>query len=54
MQINLATIDALGSIGGTMAKNILTKLLESEDQTIKDATRVALDLLLADEDPLRV
>ena len=51
-EIRLASIKALGMIGGTMAKNALQMHLSDEDEAIEEAAREALIGLEFDDDPL--
>ena len=51
-EVRLASIKALGMIGGTMAKNALQLHLNDEDEAIEEAAREALISLEFDDDPL--
>ena len=51
-EVRLASIKALGMIGGTMAKNALQLHLSDEDEAIEEAAREALISLEFDDDPL--
>ena len=51
-EVRLASIKALGLIGGTMAKNVLQQHLSDEDEAIEEAAREALISLEFDDDPL--
>ena len=51
-QVQLAAIDSLGEIGGTLAKRALTACLKRGDTILEDAARNALENLRTLEDPL--
>ena len=51
-QVRLSTIQALGTIGGGVAKKALDACLRSPDDAVKEAAGRALEALEADEDPL--
>jgi HEAT repeat protein len=51
-EVQLMAIWALGEIGGLQAKATLTQLLESHDESVRDAAEEALDELRFNEDPL--
>ena len=51
-QVRLSTLQALGAIGGNVAKKALEACLRSSDDAVKEAAVRALEALEADEDPL--
>ena len=51
-QVQLATIGALGEIGGSLAKRALRRSLKGGDPSLEDATREALENIKGTEDPL--
>jgi HEAT repeat protein len=51
-EVRLMSIWALGQIGGLPAKACLTQLLESHDESVRDAAEEALEELKFNEDPL--
>ena len=51
-EVRLASIKALGMIGGGMAKNVLQQHLNDADEGIEEAAREALIGLEFDDDPL--
>ena len=52
IQVQLAAIDALGKIGGPLAKRALRRSLKVGDPVLEDAAREALEDIQATEDPL--
>ena len=52
LEVRLASIKALGLIGGPMAKTVLQQHLNDEDETIEEAAREALIGLEFEDDPL--
>lgn len=50
-QVQIATIHALGSIGGEVARNLLRENINSDDQSIQDAVDLALELIEIGENP---
>ena len=52
IQVQLAAIDALGKIGGPLAKRALRRSLKVGDPVLEDAAREALEDIQAMEDPL--
>ena len=52
LQVQLVTIDALGQIGGELAKRVLRRCLDMGDSILADAAQEALDMVQAMEDPL--
>ena len=51
-EVRLASIKALGIIGGPVAKNVVQQHLSDDDEAIEEAAREALISLEFDEDPL--
>jgi HEAT repeat protein len=49
--VRLATVAALGIIGGDDAKTALTELLTSDNREMRDAARDAMETLLEEENP---
>ena len=52
LQVQLATIDALGTIGGSLAKRALRRCLKNGDPALEEAAKAALESVQATEDPL--
>ena len=52
LQVRLSSINALGAIGGSMAKKALTACLRSEDDVVSQTAEEALESLDSNEDPL--
>jgi HEAT repeat protein len=52
LQVQLATIQAIGCIGGPLAKKALRRCLKSGDPAVEDAAREYLELAETMEDPL--
>ena len=50
-QVQVAAIQALGAIGGPLAKRAVLKCLKSEDDALKDTAEVALEQMEIEEDP---
>jgi len=50
--VRLATVLALGIIGGSQAKAALSQLLSSDSRELRDAAREALETLLDEDNPL--
>jgi HEAT repeat protein len=54
LQVQLAAILALGAIGGTVARSLLRKCIRTaDDEVVRDAAEVALEVTQLEEDPLR-
>ena len=51
-QVQLATIAALGKIGGSLAKRALRRSLKTGDAALEDAAREALENIQSMDDPL--
>jgi HEAT repeat protein len=51
-EVRLMSIWALSQIGGLAAKTCLTQLLESHDESLRDAAEEALEELKFNENPL--
>ncbi len=52
IQVREAAIEALGRIGGPEAERVLTRLLESRDESVDEAVRLALEELRFKDDEL--
>ena len=52
LQVQLSAVHAIGTIGGSLAKNALKSCLEKGDPALEDAAREYLDEVMAMEDPL--
>ena len=51
-EVRLASIKAIGLIGGPVAKNVLQQHLSDDDEAIEEAAREALISLAFEDDPL--
>ena len=52
LQVRLSSINALGSIGGSLAKKALTACLKSDDDVLSQTAEEALESLESNDDPL--
>ena len=52
VQVQLAVVNALGNIGGPLAKRALSRCVKIGDPTLEEASREALEIVEAMEDPL--
>ena len=52
LQVQLASINAIGLIGGTYAKQVLNELLDTEDEEFRDSVTSALKEIEFNEHPL--
>ncbi len=52
LQVQLAAIRSLGTIGGSLARRALRRCLKMEDPVLEDAAKEALEAVQATEDPL--
>ena len=52
VQVQLAVVNALGNIGGPLAKRALDRCVKMGDPTLEEASREALEIVEAMEDPL--
>ncbi len=52
LQVQLATIRAMGEIGGSLSKRALRRILKGGDPVLEDAAREALENIQAMDDPL--
>ena len=53
-QVQLSSVQALGTIGGALAKRALLQCLKLDDEALEEAAQAALDGIEFDEDPLSV
>ena len=51
-QVQLSAVEALGSIGGSLAKRALLQCLKMGEDVLEDAAQAALDYLELDDDPM--
>ena len=51
-QVQLSAVEALGSIGGALAKRALLQCLQMGEDAMEEAAQAALDNLELDEDPM--
>ena len=49
VQVQLATVEALGSVGGELARRALERCAESEEEWLAEASRTALENLYLDD-----
>lgn len=54
LQVQLASINAIGLIGGTYAKQVLNEMLDAEDEELSYSITSALQEIEFDEDPLKL
>ena len=54
LQVQLASINAIGLIGGTYAKQVLNELMDAEDEELSYSIASALQEIEFDEDPLKL
>ncbi|MQG77071.1 MAG: HEAT repeat domain-containing protein [SAR202 cluster bacterium] len=52
LQVRLSSINALGSIGGSLAKKALTACLKSDDDVVSQTAEEALESMESNDDPL--
>lgn len=52
LQVRLSSINALGSIGGSLAKKALAACLKSDDDVVSQTAEEALESLESNDDPL--
>ena len=52
VQVQLSSVQALGSIGGPLAKRALQQCLKLEDDTLEEAAQAALDDIDFDSEPM--
>jgi HEAT repeat protein len=54
LEVQLAAVRALGTIGGSLAKRALNQCLKLDDEALEEAAQAALEDLELDDDPLGI